>query len=96
MGSAQILLDRTYVHSALKIWYDTKCGHPKPGGLNSTSHLDREAQDGDRAREDEEQPGASRIRNQGGLCEDPLHAGSLVSNDKGKEKTEHYGQTSQW
>ena len=64
--------------------------------MNSTSHLDREAQDGDRAREDEEQPGASRIRNQGGLCEDPLHAGSLASNDKGKEKTEHYGQTSQW
>ena len=42
------------------------------------------------------QPGASRISNQGGFCEDPLHAGSLASKDKGKEKTEHYGQTSQW
>ena len=64
--------------------------------MSSTDHLDWEAQDGDRAREDEEQLIASRIRKQGGCYDESLNAGSLASKDKGKEKTKHYGQTSQW
>ena len=60
--------------------------------MSSTGHLDREAQDGDRAREDEEQPRASRIRNQGGCYEESLNAGSLASKDKGKEKRNTMGK----